>query len=122
MTVPANSQLRPGPWGDGPRKVIDEALRAAREILAGGFKWRDQVRGVYEVVIDTATLPDEYDCPGISNPLAVFILRARVQRGTGVAITSAAVTWNWRGGRLQIVSVPELASTTHYDAVIAVME
>jgi hypothetical protein len=106
------------------RRVLDESLRVLREVLDGGWRWREQVRGVIDTVIDTDVLPVAVDVPGVkSAPLSVQLLRATVQRTTtGQVLSALPVTWEWREGRLLIHSVDGLAASTRYDATLAVTE
>ncbi|UJR78930.1 hypothetical protein [Sandaracinus amylolyticus] len=106
------------------RKVVDESFRSLREVLDRGFRWREQVGGVVDTVIDTDQLPVLIDVPGVkTKPLAVFLLRAVPQRTSdGKVITSPAVQWEWRSGALLVHSVDGLAASTRYNATIAVME
>lgn len=117
-------ELKRGGWDEGLRRVVDEALRSLRSVLDGGFQWREQVRGTVDVVIDTAKLPLAIKLPkGITNPIAVIILRAVIQRSTnGYTVTSGRVGWRVREGLLYIDLTPDLAAATRYNATIAVME
>lgn len=109
---------------DAARKVVDESFRVLREVLDGGFRWREQVRGVVDTVIDTGVLPVQIDVPAVKTaPLSVLCLRAIPQRSaSGQVISGAAVTWEWRSGTLLVHSVDGLAATTRYDVTLAVME
>lgn len=116
-------QLLPEKYNDA-RKVVDESFRSLREVLDGGWRWREQVRAVIDTVIDTGALPVGIQAPGVRKPLAVLLLSAAEQDAANGALTvsSASVTWEWRGGQLIIHSVAGLSANTRYNAVIAVME
>jgi hypothetical protein len=109
---------------DRARRVVDESFRVIREVLDGGWRWREQVRGVVSTVIDTGELPVQVAVPAVvTSPTAVLLLSAVPQRSaSGQVISSAAVTWEWRSGALLIHSIDGLAATTRYNAVLAVME
>ncbi|HVK87952.1 MAG TPA: hypothetical protein VM513_27720 [Kofleriaceae bacterium] len=109
---------------DRARKVVDESLRVVREVLDGGWRWREQVRGVVSTVIDTDVLPVQVAVPAVvTSPTAVLLLSAVPQRtATGQVISGAAVTWEWRSGALLIHSIDGLSASTRYNAVLAVME
>lgn len=109
---------------DRAKKVVDESFRVIREVLDGGWRWREQVRGVVTTVVDTAQLPVQVAVPAVvTSPTAVLLLSAVPQRSaSGQVISSAAVTWEWRSGALLIHSIDGLAGATRYNAVLAVME
>jgi hypothetical protein len=106
------------------RERVDAALRSLRAVLDRGFRAREQYSAVVDTVIDTDALPMPIEVPGLrSTPLSVMVLRATAQRtADGMVITTPAVTWTWRGGRVVIHAVGTLAAATRYDATIAVME
>lgn len=111
-TVPRDS------WASAWR-VVDEALRSMRDALERIQSKETRVA----TVIDTAALPVEILIDGVVSPIEVRLMRAVVQRSTtGAAITSSRLTWTWRGGQLIISAAPDLAATTRYDCVLAVME
>ncbi len=113
----------PETYEGGARKLIDDAFRSLRTVLERGFRWREQVAGVVETVIDTSELPVSVEVPNISRPIAVLLLGAIVQRSeNGHVISGGEVTWEWRGGALLIHDVSGLAVTTRYNCVLAVME
>lgn len=106
------------------RKVLDESFRVIREVLDGGWRWREQVRGVVSTVIDTGALPVQVEVPGAKvAPLAVLCLRAIPQRSAlGQVQSGGAVTWEWRSGALLVHAIDGLAASTRYDVTLAVME
>ena len=112
------------PTWEKARERVDTALRSLRAVLDRGFRAREQFTSVIDAVIDTDALPLPIEVPGLlASPLSVLVLRATAQRTTdGMVITTPAVTWTWRGGRVVIHAVGTLAAATRYDATIAVME
>lgn len=115
--------LLPAEYADA-RKVVDESFRVLREVLDGGWRWREQVRGVVDTVIDTAVLPVSIDVPGVkTSPLSVTLLRAvELRTASGQAISGSAVTWEWRNGALLVHSIDGLSASTRYAATLAVTE
>jgi hypothetical protein len=113
----------PPTYGEA-REILGETLRALRAVLDRGFRVREQLPCVVDVAIDTSALPLSLDMPGVrGKPLAVLVLAAVEQRAdNAIVISSPAVSWEWRAGRLVLHAVGTLAAATRYDAVIAVME
>lgn len=75
-------------------------------------------------VIDTAALPVTVTLPHGVTPRGLRLTSATVQSsGDGVVLSGGAIAWDAQGaGVVRIHSIDALASSTRYDAVIAVEE
>lgn len=106
------------------RRVLDSIMGSVREILDGGFRWREQVGHVLDVQIDTDDLPINVSVPGLkAQPESVVLLRAMELDGDGAAISGGSVSWTWPGDEsVTLTALGALASSTQYTIAVAVME
>ena len=112
--------VMPAEWAKA-REVVDAALRTVREVLDGGWRWREQTR-VLACELDTGALPLTLQAVP-RRPVTVSVLSVTERRNASEQIVSGcAVLWSWRAGTLVIHSVQNLDPSTRYDAVFAVME
>lgn len=113
--------LMPLEWADA-RSTLDSVLYSLAQIVDRGFRTRDQCKLVFDVKLNTGSLPISLDI-GPAVPVEVRLLSAIIPSSTDAKVISGgSVTWEWRAGAVKIHALGSLAATTTYNAVIAVVE
>jgi hypothetical protein len=106
------------------RRVLDAAMRSIREILEGGWRWREQVQHVKTVTLAGDDLPLSLAFDGLlSPPVCVLMLSAvEADSGTGIVISGGAVTWSFANGAVVLSGLSEITGATRYQVTLAAME
>ena len=119
--------IRHGFSWDAALEPLLAFARDVRQVLNGGFRVRDQIGCVIEVVIDAGALPATVQIPKGTRPIAVSLVRCDAVVADGLVVSGGAILWS-EGPvvdglpTLLLREFGAFGGTARYNCVIAVLE